>query len=33
MFLDVEVIDGAGAVLVFLQSIDNESGDVTIRHD
>lgn len=30
--LDVEVIGGSGAVIPFLQAIDNGTGDVTIRH-
>lgn len=31
--LDIEVTDGNGSVLSFLQVIDNGSGDVTVRHD
>jgi len=31
--LDIEVTGGGGAVLSFLQVIDNGTGDVTIRHD
>jgi hypothetical protein len=31
--LDIEVTEGGGAFLAFLQVIDNGSGDVTVRHE
>jgi hypothetical protein len=33
MQVDVEVIDGLGRVLPFIESIDNGSGDVIVRSD
>jgi hypothetical protein len=31
MQVDVEVIDGGGRIIPFIQSIDNSSGDITVR--